>query len=62
MMLTARKAKLLELARAETASKGAKAAWLSLDLRKPEAPALLVQNRYLHGALIDLDSGTTTTM
>ena len=42
-MLTARKSELLKEARAEIESKGGKAAWLSLDLRKPEAPALLVE-------------------
>src|SRR6202142_4107584 len=42
VMLTARNAELLKEAKAEIESKGGKAAWLSLDLRKPEAPALLV--------------------
>jgi 3-oxoacyl-[acyl-carrier protein] reductase len=44
VMLAARNAELLKKARAEIESNGGKAAWLSLDLRKPEAPALLVQN------------------
>jgi NAD(P)-dependent dehydrogenase (short-subunit alcohol dehydrogenase family) len=42
VMLAARDAELLKEAKAEIDSKGGKAAWLSLDLRKPEAPALLV--------------------
>jgi 3-oxoacyl-[acyl-carrier protein] reductase len=42
-MLAARNAELLKEAHAEIESKGGKAAWLSLDLRKPEAPALLVE-------------------
>jgi 3-oxoacyl-[acyl-carrier protein] reductase len=44
VMLAARNAELLKEAQAEIESNGGKAAWLSLDLRKPEAPALLVQN------------------
>ena len=43
VMLAARNAELLKELRAEIESKGGKAAWLSLDLRKPEAPALLVE-------------------
>jgi 3-oxoacyl-[acyl-carrier protein] reductase len=43
VMLAARNAELLKEAHAEIESKGGKAAWLSLDLRKPEAPALLVE-------------------
>ena len=42
-MLAARNAELLKEAQAEIESNGGKAAWLSLDLRKPEAPALLVE-------------------
>ena len=42
-MLAARNAELLKDAQAEIESNGGKAAWLSLDLRKSEAPALLVQ-------------------
>jgi 3-oxoacyl-[acyl-carrier protein] reductase len=41
VMLAARNAELLKGVRAEIESKGGGAAWLSLDLRKPEAPALL---------------------
>jgi NAD(P)-dependent dehydrogenase (short-subunit alcohol dehydrogenase family) len=44
VMLAARNAELLKGVRAEIESKGGRAAWLSFDLRKPEAPALLVQN------------------
>ena len=44
VMLAARNAELLKEAQAEIESNGGKAAWLSLDLRKPEAPALLVQD------------------
>ena len=44
VMLAARNAELLKEAQAEIESNGGKAAWFSLDLRKPEAPALLVQN------------------
>src|ERR1039457_7487854 len=44
VMLAARNAELLKEAQAEIESDLGKAAWLSLDLRKPEAPALLVQN------------------
>ena len=43
VMLAARNAELLKEARAEIENKGGKAAWLSLDLRKPEAPSLLVE-------------------
>ena len=43
VMLAARNAELLKKASAEIESNGGKAAWLSLDLRKPEAPALLVE-------------------
>jgi 3-oxoacyl-[acyl-carrier protein] reductase len=43
VMLAARNAELLKGVRAEIESKGGRAAWLSLDLRKPEAPALLVE-------------------
>ena len=43
VMLAARNAELLKEAGAEIESKGGKAAWLSLDLRKPGAPALLVE-------------------
>ena len=42
--LAARNVELLKEAQAEIESDGGKAAWLSVDLRKPEAPALLVQN------------------
>ena len=42
-MLAARNAELLKGVRAEIESQGGRAAWLSLDLRKPEAPALLVE-------------------
>lgn len=42
VMLTARTAELLKDACAQIESKGGRAAWLSLDLRKPETPALLV--------------------
>ena len=42
VMLAARNAELLKEARVEIENKGGKAAWLSLDLRKPEAPSLLV--------------------
>jgi 3-oxoacyl-[acyl-carrier protein] reductase len=43
VMLAARNAELLKGVRAEIESKGGRAAWLSFDLRKPEAPALLVE-------------------
>src|ERR1017187_4160128 len=43
VMLAARNAELLKEVRAEIESQGGRAAWLSLDLRKPEAPALLVE-------------------
>ena len=43
VMLAARNAELLKRVRAEIESKRGRAAWLSLDLRKPEAPALLVE-------------------
>jgi NAD(P)-dependent dehydrogenase (short-subunit alcohol dehydrogenase family) len=43
VMLAARNAELLKGVRAEIESKGGRAAWLSLDLRKPEAPVLLVE-------------------
>jgi NAD(P)-dependent dehydrogenase (short-subunit alcohol dehydrogenase family) len=43
VMLAARNAELLKGVRAEIESKGGKAAWLSLDLRKPEASALLAE-------------------
>src|ERR1022692_4063544 len=43
VMLAARNAELLKGVRAEIESKGGGAAWQSLDLRKPEAPALLVE-------------------
>src|ERR1035441_3891657 len=42
VMLAARNAELLKGVRAEIESKGGWAAWLSFDLRKSEAPALLV--------------------
>lgn len=42
VMPAARNAELLRDARVEIENKGGQAAWLSLDLRKPEAPALLV--------------------
>jgi len=42
VMLAARNAELLKEVRAQIESKGGRAAWLPLDLRKPEAPALLV--------------------
>lgn len=43
VMLAARNAELLKGVRSEIESKRGGAAWLSLDLRKPEAPALLVE-------------------
>jgi 3-oxoacyl-[acyl-carrier protein] reductase len=43
VMLAARSAELLKEVQAEIESKGGKAAWLSLDLRTPNAPALLVE-------------------
>src|SRR5664279_2128771 len=43
VMLAAGNAASLKDVRAVIESKGGKAAWLSLDLRKPEAPALLVE-------------------
>jgi NAD(P)-dependent dehydrogenase (short-subunit alcohol dehydrogenase family) len=43
VMLAARNAELLKQVRAQIVSTGGKAAWLPLDLRKPEAPALLVE-------------------
>jgi 3-oxoacyl-[acyl-carrier protein] reductase len=43
VMLAARNAELLQEVGAEIQSLGGRAAWLSLDLRKPDAPALLVQ-------------------
>jgi 3-oxoacyl-[acyl-carrier protein] reductase len=43
VMLTARDEKLLKQAQTQIESDGGRAAWLSLDLRKPEAPALLAQ-------------------
>jgi 3-oxoacyl-[acyl-carrier protein] reductase len=43
VMLAARDAELLKGARVEIENKGGKAAWLSLDLRKPEAPSLLTE-------------------
>jgi len=43
VMLTAMNGELLKGTQTEIESKGGKAAWLSLDLRKPEAPALLVE-------------------
>ena len=42
VMLAARNAELLKEVRAQIESKGGRAAWLSLDLREHEAPALLV--------------------
>jgi NAD(P)-dependent dehydrogenase (short-subunit alcohol dehydrogenase family) len=43
VMLAARNAELLKEVRAQIESKGGTAAWLSLDLRKPETPVLLVE-------------------
>jgi 3-oxoacyl-[acyl-carrier protein] reductase len=43
VMLTAGNVELLKEAQAEIAGKGGRAAWLSLDLRKPDAPAQLVE-------------------
>jgi 3-oxoacyl-[acyl-carrier protein] reductase len=43
VMLAARNAELLKDAQAVIQSKGGRAAWMSLDLRKPEAPALLAE-------------------
>ena len=43
MMQAAQNAELLKEARVEIENKGGKAAWLSLDLRKPETPSLLVE-------------------
>jgi 3-oxoacyl-[acyl-carrier protein] reductase len=43
VMLAARNAELLREAQAEIQSKGGSATWMSLDLRKPEAPALLAE-------------------
>jgi 3-oxoacyl-[acyl-carrier protein] reductase len=42
-MLAARNVELLKAVQAEIETKGGRAAWLSLDLRKPEAPALLLE-------------------
>jgi NAD(P)-dependent dehydrogenase (short-subunit alcohol dehydrogenase family) len=42
VMLAARGGELLMEAQAQIESQGGRAAWVSLDLRKPEAPALLV--------------------
>src|ERR1039458_10032482 len=42
-MLAARRSSDLKGVRAEIETKGGRAAWLALDLRKPEAPALLVE-------------------
>ena len=42
-MLAARDAELVKGARVEIENKGGKAAWLSLDLRKPETPSLLTE-------------------
>jgi NAD(P)-dependent dehydrogenase (short-subunit alcohol dehydrogenase family) len=42
-MLAARDAELVKGARVEIENKGGKAAWPSLDLRKPEAPSLLTE-------------------
>ena len=43
VMLAARSAELLKEVQAEIEHKGGRAAWLSLDLRKPEVPTLLVE-------------------
>ena len=43
VMLAAKNVELLKEVQAEIEQKGGRAAWLSLDLRKPEAPALLVE-------------------
>src|ERR1017187_7044483 len=43
VMLAARNAGLLKELRAEIETRGGRAAWLPRDLRKPEAPALLVE-------------------
>ena len=43
VMLAARNADLLKDVQAQIENKGGRAAWLSLDLRKPEAPTLLVE-------------------
>jgi 3-oxoacyl-[acyl-carrier protein] reductase len=43
VMLAGRNAELLEHTRAEICDAGGHAAWMSLDLRKPEAPPLLVE-------------------
>jgi 3-oxoacyl-[acyl-carrier protein] reductase len=43
VMLAARNAELLKELQDEIEIKGGRAVWLSLDLRKPEAPALLVE-------------------
>jgi 3-oxoacyl-[acyl-carrier protein] reductase len=43
VMLAARNVELLKAVQAEIETKGGRAAWLSLDLRKPEAPALLLE-------------------
>jgi len=43
VMQAAQNAELLKEARVEIENKGGKAAWLSLDLRKPETPSLLVE-------------------
>lgn len=42
VMMAARNAELLKDAQVEIENKGGKAAWLSLDLREPETPSLLV--------------------
>jgi 3-oxoacyl-[acyl-carrier protein] reductase len=46
VMLAARNGELLQEVRTEIESKGGNAAWLSLDLRKPEVPALLVEKTF----------------
>ena len=43
VMLVARQVELLKEVRVEIEGKGGSAAWLSLDLRQPEAPGLLVE-------------------
>ncbi len=63
VMLTARDGPLLEEVQAQIESQGGKAARLSLDLRKPEAPPLLVRQtiEVLRGIDIVVNNAGATT-
>jgi NAD(P)-dependent dehydrogenase (short-subunit alcohol dehydrogenase family) len=54
VMLAAGNAELLEETRSEICDEGGHAAWMSLDLRKPESPALLVEKTLAQFGGIDI--------